>query len=86
MIALVFVVVVCSFCLLRLHLWHMQVPRLGVESELQLLAYATATATWDPSRICNLQHSSGQCQILNPLNEARNQTHMFMDTSQIRYH
>ena len=28
---------------------HVDVPRLGVESELQLLAYTTATATWDPS-------------------------------------
>ena len=27
---------------------HMEVPRLGVESELQLLAYATATAMSDP--------------------------------------
>ena len=32
---------------LRLHLWHMEVPRLGVESELQLPAYTTATATRD---------------------------------------
>ena len=27
--------------------WPMEVPRLGVESELWLLAYATATATRD---------------------------------------
>ena len=35
------------------HLQHVEVPRLGVESELQLLAIATATATamWDPSGI-----------------------------------
>jgi len=32
------------FLLLGLHLQHMEVPRLGVESELQLLAYTTATA------------------------------------------
>ena len=32
------------FCFLRLHPWYMEVPRLGVESELQLLAYSTATA------------------------------------------
>ena len=37
------------FCFLGPHLWHMEVPRLGVESELQLPAYATATATGDPS-------------------------------------
>ena len=31
------------------HLWHMDVPRVGVKLELQLLSYATATATWDLS-------------------------------------
>ena len=36
---------------LGLHLWHMEVPRLGVQSELQLPAYATATATRDLSRV-----------------------------------
>ena len=32
------------FCFLGLHPWHMEVPGLGVESELQLPAYTTATA------------------------------------------
>ena len=59
----------------------MEVPRLGVELELQLPAYATATAMWDPSHICNLQHSSQQCQIVNLLSEARDQTHVLIDTS-----
>ena len=49
----------------------MGVPRLGVISELQLPAYATDTAMRDPSLICDLHHSSLQCQILNPLSEAR---------------
>ena len=56
---------------LRLHLWHMELPRLGVKSELQLLAYTTATATRDPSCVCDLHHSSQQCRILNPLSKAR---------------
>ena len=43
-----------SFFFLGPHLRHMGVPRLGVKSELQLLVYATATAMWDPSRICDL--------------------------------
>ena len=30
------------FSFLGPHLWHMEVPRLGAESELQLLAYTTA--------------------------------------------
>ena len=33
------------FFFLGPHLWHMEVPRLGVKSELQVLAYTTATAT-----------------------------------------
>ena len=48
----------------------MEVPRLGVELELQLLAYAIATAMQGPSLVCNLHHSSQQCRILNPLSEA----------------
>ena len=35
------------------------------------MACATATATPDPNRICDLHHSSQQCWILNPLSEAR---------------
>ena len=50
-------------------LQHREVARLGVESELQPLA--TATATQDPSRICDLHHNSRQCRILNPLSEVR---------------
>ena len=42
------------------HLWQMEVPRLGVESELQLLAYATATAILDLSCICDLHCSLRQ--------------------------
>ena len=61
-------------CFLGPHLQHMEVPRLGVKSELQLLAYATATATADPSCICDLYHSLRQCWILNPLSEARDWT------------
>ena len=61
----------------------MEVPKLGVELELQVLAYTTATATQDPSHICNLHHNSEQCQILNPLSKARDRTHILMDTSQI---
>ena len=42
---------VCFFVFLGPKLWHMEVPRLEVESELQLLAYATAAQ--DPSCICD---------------------------------
>ena len=49
----------------------MEVPKLGVESELQLSANARATAIPDLSCICDLHHSSQQHQSLNPLSEAR---------------
>ena len=69
-----------------LHLRHMEVPRLGAELELQLPAYATATATWDPSLICDLHHSSWQHQILNPLSKAKDPTCNLMVPSWIRFH
>jgi len=53
------------------HVWHMEGPGLGVESELQLPAYTTATRTPDLSRVCTLDHSSWQCWVLNPLSRAR---------------
>ena len=59
-----------SFCVcvfLGLYLQHMEVPRLGVESEPQLLAYTTAIATPDLSCICDLQ----QHGIPDPLSEAK---------------
>ena len=61
--------------------WQMEFPRLGVELELQLLAYTTAMAMWDPSHICNLHHSSWQDWNLNPLREARDWTCILMNTS-----
>ena len=71
------------FFFLVLPLQHMEAPRLGVKSELQLLAYITATATKDHSCVCNLHHSPRQCRMSNPLSKAREQTLIFMDTSQI---
>ena len=61
-----------------LHLQHMEVLRLGVQRELQLPAYATATP--DPN--CKLQPTLQlwAMQILNPLRESRDQTHISMDT------
>ena len=40
---------------------------------------ATATATLDPSRICDLHRSLRQRRILNPLREARDQTRILTD-------
>ena len=55
-----------------LHLRHTEVPRLGVKLELQLPAYATATAMWG-SKPClrpTLQLTSMPVNP-DPLNEAR---------------
>ena len=40
----------------------------------------------DPSRVCDLHHSSQQFRILNPLSEARDQTRKLMVPSQIHFH
>ena len=59
-----------------------------------LLFRATPTAygdsqardpTQDPSRIYDLHRSSQQCQILNPLIEARDRTHNLMVPSWIHF-
>ena len=57
----------------------MEVPGPGLEPELQL----PATATLDLRHVCDLHHSLGKFWILNPLSEARDQTHILMDTSRV---
>ena len=59
----------------------MEIPRLGVQLELQLPAYLTATAMPDPSWVCDLHHSSRQRQ--SPPSKARDPTHILIDTSQV---
>ena len=63
----------------------MVIPRLGAKSELQLPAYTTAIATPDLSRTCDLHCSSGECQIINPLSEARDRTLNLMVPSRIHF-
>ena len=59
----------------------MEVPRLGVKSELQLPSYTTATARQDMSCVFNLHHSSQQQWIANPLSKARDRTHILMQAT-----
>ena len=54
------------FFFLQLHLQHMEVPRLGVEFELQLPAYTKATAAPALGRICNLH-----CSLPDPYSSER---------------
>ena len=82
-IYIIFYIVVFFF--LGLHPHHMEVPRLGVKLGPQLLAYTTVTATQDLSWVYDLHHSSWQRWILNPLNEAEDETCILVDASQIRF-
>ena len=68
------------FVFLGPHLHHMEVPRPGVELELQVPAYTTATATWNPSHVQDLHHSSWRHRILNPLSEG-DRVHILMNPS-----
>ena len=63
----------------------MEVPRLGVKSELPLPAYTTATAMQDPSHIYDLHHSSQQRQIPDSLSKARDGTSIPMDARRIHF-
>ena len=76
------------FVFLGLYPRHMEVPRLEVESELQLWAYTTATATLDPSctvsATCTTAHGNG---ILNALSKPGiKPVCVLTDTSQIHFH
>ena len=68
------------------HLGHMEVPRLGFKSELQLLAYTTATAASGSEPCLNLHHSSQQRWIPDPLSKAGDRTRNLMVPSQIHFH
>ena len=61
------------------------VPRLGVELELQLPTYTTAIAMWDPSCVCDLHQSSQQHRILNLLSKVRDLTRFLMDADRVCY-
>ena len=72
------------FCFLRPHMWHMEVPRLEVKSELQLPAYTTANS--NAGSELHLQPTSSQQRwIPNPLIEVRDQTCNFMVLGQNRF-
>ena len=60
------------FCFLGLHEQYVEVPRLGVESELQLPAYTTAAVM--ASATYTTDHG-----------KARDRTHIFMDTGWVHY-
>ena len=89
---------VCSLCLYHLcfyfyffvvislepYLQHVELPRLGVKSELRPLSTATATTMQDLRCVCDLYHSSQQLQILNPLGAVRDRTCILIDAIWVR--
>ena len=73
---------------LLLPLWHIEVPRLGVKSELQLQAYFTAMATWHTSHNMGckprLQPMLHFAATLNTLSEVRDQNCILIDTNLLK--
>ena len=67
------------------HFRHMEVPRPEFKSVLHPSANTASTEMPELSHICDLHHSSWQRQILNPLREAKYQTCILMNTSQIHF-
>ena len=65
------------FFFLWLYLWHMEVLRLGGASASGL---CHSHCNIGSEQICDLRHSLQQCQILNPLSKARDQTYILMET------
>ena len=63
----------------------MEVPRLGVKLDLELLA-GHSISKQDLSHVFNLHHSSWQCRIADILSKARDGTQNLMDTSWICFH
>ena len=66
------------FCLLRAALKAYGGSQ--ARGQIGAAAYAIATTMPHPRHICNLHHSSWQCQILSSLSEARDRTRNLMVT------
>ena len=69
------IIIILSFCLFR------AAPATYGGSQVRGPTAALATAMQQPSLVCDQRHSSQQHQILNPLSEARDQTHVLTDAS-----
>ena len=73
------------FCFLETHRQHMEVLRLGVRLELQLLLCHSYLNTGSEPHL-QPHHSSQQCWIPDPLSEARDWTWILKDTNRIHFH
>ena len=74
------------FWFLRPPMRHMEIPRVGVDLELYLHAYTTATEKMEPSHSWDPHCSSQQHCILNPLSMVRDWTCVLIDISWVCYH
>ena len=61
----------------------MEVPRARGRTGTAAEAYATGTTMLDPSLMCDLCHSLQQYRVLVHLSEARDGTHVLMDTMSV---
>ena len=73
------------FLLSGLHLWHLEVPRLGLNQSSSCLPKPQPEQR-DLSCICDPCSSSWQFGVLNPWIEATDWTHVLLDTSWVHYH
>ena len=64
----------------------MEVPRLGVESELQLPAYTQPQEHGIRAASATYTTADDNAGSLNPLSKARDRTYILVDTSQICFH
>ena len=62
------------FVFLGLHSWHMEAPRIGVQSELKLQSWSCRPRPTPQPQ---------QRRILNPLNKARDRTCVLTDTNRV---
>ena len=71
------------FFFLRPHLWHMEFPRLGVESELQLPSLHHSHSNAGSELHLRPTPQLTAMPDPSPPSEVRDQTHILMDTSQV---
>ena len=61
------------------YLWHIDIPRLGVKSELQLEPMPQPWQHW--IQAVSAAYTAVYGKILNPLNQARDQTPILIETT-----
>ena len=66
------------------HLWHMEVPRLGAESNYSCRPAPKPQPRQIRATSATYTTAHGNAGSLNPLSKARDRTRIFMDTSQVR--